>query len=107
MEENLFQNLLSENIRKRHVELEKEIGEKLPFVVETFKTKENKNKRIYKIEPAVTNGKILFNKHKVPLEALHQLEDFPNADHDDFPDCLEMLYEIAYESVGYKNYSQR
>ncbi len=54
--------------------------------------------RIQAISPHVNNGLILFNPaHTVLLE---QLRHFPEADHDDGPDALEMLWKLATSGAG-------
>jgi len=57
---------------------------------------ENKQKRIYTLEPKVKNRYILFNRN-LSSEFKGQLEAFPNpTSHDDGPDALEMLWAIVY-----------
>lgn len=48
----------------------------------------DKVERIGKLEPFVSNNWISFNQ-KLQHEAMNQMKQFPNGDHDDFPDCLE------------------
>ena len=53
----------------------------------------DKDLRIESLQPHVANGLILFNRnHKVLNQ---QLEYWPQADHDDGPDALEMLWQAA------------
>ncbi|MDD7908625.1 phage terminase large subunit [Pseudovibrio exalbescens] len=50
----------------------------------------DKNLRIERLQPPVAAGLIRFNKaHQTLIE---QLQQWPNAAHDDGPDCLEMLW---------------
>jgi predicted phage terminase large subunit-like protein len=52
-----------------------------------------KEVRIMGLQMHVQNGLILFDpRHTLLLE---QLQNYPMADHDDGPDCLEMLWQIA------------
>lgn len=44
--------------------------------------------RISMLEPFISNNWISFNR-KLSHEAINQMKQFPNGDHDDFPDCLE------------------
>ncbi len=49
--------------------------------------------RIESLQPHCANGLIRFNPNHATL--LQQLRHFPNADHDDGPDALEMLWRIS------------
>jgi predicted phage terminase large subunit-like protein len=95
VEINLYRNLLQPNIldeQKRQKEkLKKEV--KIPFY--EFEAVENKEKRIYTIEPKVTHGWILFNR-TLSQEFMNQLLAFPRGDHDDAPDALEMLWSLMH-----------
>jgi len=53
----------------------------------------DKDLRIESLEPHVTNGLILFHRNHKTLN--QQLEYWPQADHDDGPDALEMLWQAA------------
>lgn len=94
VETNLYRNLLLPNMvaeRKRREEERKSVL-KLPFY--DIEQVENKEKRIYTLEPKVTHGWILFNR-ALDQEFINQLEAFPHADHDDGPDALEMLWGLV------------
>jgi predicted phage terminase large subunit-like protein len=95
VETNLFRNLLLKNIQDEKNRLEKE--RKAPVSVKFYDIElhENKEKRIYSLEPRVFHGWILFNKKKVSPEFMNQLYDFPKGVHDDGPDCLEMLWGLV------------
>ncbi len=94
IETNLYRELLIPNMqdeRKRRQEItKKEI--KVPFydVVQT----ENKEKRIYTLEPKITHGHIIFNR-ALSTTCMRMFEMFPKGDHDDAPDCLEMLWSLV------------
>lgn len=94
VETNLYRNLLLPNIleerKRRGKELKKII--KLPFY--DIDNVDNKEKRIFTLEPKVSHGWILFNR-TLPQEFISQIEDFPHADHDDGPDSLEMLWGLV------------
>jgi len=95
VEYNLYRNLLTENLkaeRNRREKIQKKII-RLPFYDIT--QDENKEKRIYTLEPKVTHGWILFNK-TLSNEFYDQLFEFPKADHDDCPDALEMLWSLVH-----------
>ena len=53
--------------------------------------------RIEGLQPHVANGLILFNRNHRTL--LQQLRDWPEAQHDDGPDALEMLWQIALRGM--------
>jgi hypothetical protein len=95
VETNLYRNLLLPNIvaAKKRIEEQRKKIIKLPLY--DIETTENKEKRIYTLEPKVTNGYILFNR-ALSQEFVNQFEDFPKVDHDDCCDALEMLYALVH-----------
>lgn len=95
VETNLFRELLSENLvaeRKRIEEKTKKVC-KIPFY--DVEQVENKEKRIYTLEPKVTHGWILFNRALDPT-FMRQIEAYPYVDHDDGPDSLEILWNLIH-----------
>lgn len=59
----------------------------------------DKNLRIARLQPPVAAG--LIQLHSTQLTLINQLQQWPNADHDDGPDCLDMLNEgILKYAVG-------
>lgn len=94
VETNLYRNLLLPNLQAERASLEREHKKviKLPFY--DVETVENKEKRIYTLEPKITNGWILLNRNLSP-EFFNQLDEFPKADHDDCPDAMEMLWGMV------------
>ncbi|MGB0218313.1 MAG: phage terminase large subunit [Sinimarinibacterium flocculans] len=56
-------------------------------------TTRDKELAIESLQPHVANGLILFNRNHRTLN--QQLEYWPQADHDDGPDALEMLWQAA------------
>lgn len=95
VETNLYRNLLMPNItdekKRRESEFKKAISIRFYDVEQT----DNKEKRIYTLEPKVHHGHILFNKNGISQEFMGQLYDFPKANHDDCPDSLEMLWSLV------------
>ena len=73
----------------------KEKGKRIDIKFYDIDLHDNKEKRIYSLEPKVFHGHILFNKDKVSTEFMNQLYDFPKAVHDDCPDALEMLWGLV------------
>jgi hypothetical protein len=94
IETNLYRNLLMPNVAAEKLRWEKETRQKARFRAYEIETVENKEKRIYSVEPMVSNGLILFNR-ALHQDFISQLEDFPFGDHDDGPDALEMLWSLA------------
>lgn len=58
----------------------------------------DKNLRIERLQPPVKGGLIRF--HKSQSTMIDQLQQWPNAAHDDGPDCLEMLWTNGLERTG-------
>ena len=93
VETNLFRNLLLPNIQAERKRMEEKHGPiKLP--VYDVENVENKEKRIYTLEPKVTHGWILFNR-ALSQEFMNQVIPYPAVDHDDAPDALHMLWELV------------
>lgn len=93
VESNLYRNLLLPNIVAARNEIEKETKKLIKLPLYDIETVENKEKRIYSLEPKVTNGYVLLNRG-LSQEFFNQLDEFPKADHDDCPDTLEMLWSM-------------
>lgn len=95
VETNLYRDLLIPNMnderRRREQETKKQI--RVPFydVVNIAK----KEERIFTLEPKVTHGHIVFNRG-LSETFKRQMDLFPKGDHDDGPDCLEMLYGVVH-----------
>lgn len=58
----------------------------------------DKDLRIERLQPPAAAGLIRFNANHTTL--IDQLQQWPNADHDDGPDCLDMLYQHAVKYGG-------
>ncbi len=58
----------------------------------------DKDLRIESIQPHCANGLIRFSRKLKVL--IQQLKHWPEADHDDGPDALEMLYKLAVSGAG-------
>jgi predicted phage terminase large subunit-like protein len=95
VETNLYRGLLLPNILDEKARREKaDKGKKIDLAFYEIEQTDNKEKRIFTLEPRVDTGLILFNR-ALPIEFMNQLEDFPHADHDDGPDALEMLWGLV------------
>lgn len=94
IETNLYRELLLPNLqderKRRQEKTKKEI--KVPFydVVQT----ENKEARIYTLEPKVTHGYIVFNR-ALSQTFMRMFEQFPKGDHDDAPDVTEIIWNLV------------
>ena len=97
VEENLFKNLLSDNIRKEQAEINRKLSPKDHVKLPIFRINqvENKEKRIYTLEPKVNYGQILFEKNNLSQTFWDQVFNFPKGDQCDALDALEMLYSLA------------
>ena len=60
-------------------------------------TSSDKALRIESLQPHVANGVILLHRNHRTL--IEQLSHWPEADHDDGPDCLEMLWTLARQGI--------
>lgn len=93
VETNLYRNLLLPNIAAAKKRIETDLKKKVHLAFYDIENGENKEKRIFTLEPKITNGWILLNR-ALGQEFVTQLEDFPHGDHDDGPDALEMLWRL-------------
>jgi len=89
VEANAFQELLCNDL----AEESKRQGIMLPVspIVNTTK----KEIRIRRLGPYLARKNIRFRRTPGTMMLVHQLMDFPNADHDDGPDALEMALRMA------------
>ena len=94
VETNLFRDLLIPNMnderRRRETELKKTI--KVPFY--DIVNVDNKEKRIFTLEPKTTHGKLVFNR-ALSETFKRQFELFPKGDFDDAVDATHMLWELV------------
>lgn len=60
----------------------------------------DKDLRIERLQPPIKAGLIRLNTNQQVL--IDQLQQWPNADHDDGPDCLDMLWQngLTYAGIG-------
>lgn len=94
VETNLYRNLLLPNIITERTRREQEEKKAIQLAFYDIENVDKKEKRIYTLEPKVSHGWILFNR-ALSQEFIGQLEAFPNGDHDDGPDNLEMLWGLV------------
>ena len=91
-----FQAFFAEELIKRSAAR----GVPVPVVPVTPNT--DKALRIETLQPHVANG--LIRLHPGQTELLSQLRHWPMADHDDGPDALEMLWQVALEGAMAMDY---
>jgi predicted phage terminase large subunit-like protein len=58
----------------------------------------DKNLRIERLQPPIAAG--LIRLHPTQTTLIDQLQQWPNADHDDGPDCLDMLWQNTLHYTG-------
>lgn len=99
VETNLYRDLLMTNIadeKKRREEerrLRKADAKAIEVTFYECENRENKRARIFRLEPKVKHGHILFNK-TLSHDFMQMFKDFGpgKVDHDDAPDAVEMLW---------------
>jgi len=95
VETNLYRDLMLPNLEAERklwqAKLKKEVS--VPFY--DIQNVDNKEKRIYTLEPKVSHGWILFNR-TLSETFMRQVVAFPHGDHDDGPDALEMLWGLVH-----------
>lgn len=94
VEVNLFRNLMMPNIEAERRRQEKASGKPMKVSFYDIENVENKEKRIYTLEPKVTHGWILFNR-SLSQTFMRMMEAYPHVDHDDGPDALHMLWGLV------------
>lgn len=94
VETNMYRDLLLKDIVEERRRREEKIKKKIRIPFYDIVNTENKEKRIYRLEPKVQHGWILFNRD-LSAEFQNQLLDYPYVDHDDCLDALEMLYMLV------------
>jgi predicted phage terminase large subunit-like protein len=94
VETNLYKNLLTQNIIDEKKRREKEFKKSISIRFVDVEQTENKEKRIYSLEPKIPHGWILFNR-ALSQEFMGQLYDFPKGNNDDGPDCLEIVWGLV------------
>lgn len=94
VEETQFQEFFKDEAVRRA----QERGVFLPTEPEGYKPLTDKMLRIQRLQPHVKNGILRFSrKHKTLTD---QMLNFPQGDHDDGPDALEMAFSLAEEIAG-------
>lgn len=87
IEANGFQRLIARNFRRMQAE-RRDAGLWCALAVTEDTSSTNKEDRIASLEPATSNGWLLFNE-AIPVMVFQQFDNFPSGDHDDAPDAVE------------------
>lgn len=100
IEDNLYRNILetvfvAERKRRQAKAGVDQDDPRFRVAIHEVRNTENKNVRIYGVEPRVTNGFIVFNRALEHSVFMEQLTKHPRGEHDDGPDALEMLWNLA------------
>lgn len=95
VESDQFQELLKPEIEGSGVE------ENMMCPIEEITTGNvNKQMRIRRMGPWINRGRVLFRRGSPGTQLMvKQLQEFPNGDHDDGPDCLEMATRRVLQLV--------
>ncbi len=75
----------------------------IPFPGVPVEPDTDKDLRIISLQPHVSNGLIRLHHNQTTMR--EQLQFYPEADHDDGPDALEMLWQIAKQYGGEWEYT--
>ena len=95
-EENLFRDLYRDHIEKISETWEHDHGKRLRLPAKSIYNKIDKEQRIYSLEPKIAMAKIVINEHINP-DFMAQLHTYPNSDHNDGLDALDILWKTVYD----------
>ena len=101
-EENLFRDLYKDHLIKVGEDWNNEHGTNISLPAVSIYNRVDKEQRIYSLEPHVSMAKIIINKHINP-DFMAQLSTYPNSDHNDGLDAVEILWQIACKRIGFRN----
>ena len=91
-EENLFRDLYKGTIKSVGESWNRKYDTDLKLPTISIWNSQEKEQRIYALEPKVSMAKIVFNKHINP-DFIAQIETYPNSDHNDGLDSLQILWQ--------------
>jgi predicted phage terminase large subunit-like protein len=95
VEANQFQQLLAEDIQRQADQ------RRIMMPLYTLNNQVNKLVRIRRLTPLLSQGRMRFKGDSPGARLMvEQLRDFPNGDHDDGPDALEMAVRLAGELLA-------
>ncbi len=94
-EVNQFQELLAENFDEALRESD------ISIPIEKIDNRVHKALRIRRLSPLLAQRRLRFRAGSAgAIQCVEQLRDFPNGDHDDGPDSLEMATRMAMDMTG-------
>ena len=94
VEKNLYRDLYIPYMRELLDKYNKAHDLKIDLPITSVYAQEKKEQRIYSLEPAITTGKIMFDKY-LAEDFITQLKDYPNCDRNDGLDALEILMKVS------------
>lgn len=97
VEANQFQTLIARELKARAE------ARAVGVTVKEVQNRTDKMLRIQSLEPFIKTGKVRFSRRH--RELLDQLRHFPRGRHDDGPDALEMLYQLASNHVDWDRFN--
>ena len=103
-EENLFRDLYKDHLEKVGEEWNSDHGVNLKLPAVSIYNSVDKEQRIYSLEPHFAMAKIIINKHINP-DFIAQLSTYPNADHNDGLDAIEILWQIVGKRAGFRSHA--
>lgn len=99
-EENLFRDVYKGTIDLVGKEWNKKYSSDIKLPTHSIWNSVKKEERIYGLEPHIHMAKIIINKHANP-KFLTQLETYPNSDHNDGLDAVQILWQ-GIHSKGFR-----
>lgn len=96
VEANAFQELIAPEISR----VAAESGRTVPLPLYTIQNNVNKEMRIGRLGPYLSRREFRFKSTASNRLLVEQLKEFPNGDHDDGPDTLEMAIRLGIELSG-------
>lgn len=98
IEANAFQELIGPEISR----VAAEDGNMIPLPLYMIQNSINKELRIGRLGPYLARKELMFKNTPSNRLLVHQLKEFPNGQHDDGPDALEMAIRLGLELQGEK-----
>lgn len=96
VESNTFQELIGPEISR----VAAESGNMVPMPLYMIQNTVNKELRIGRLGPYLARKELMFKSTPSNRLLVHQLKEFPNGQHDDGPDALEMAIRLGLELQG-------
>jgi predicted phage terminase large subunit-like protein len=96
VEANTFQELIGPEISR----VAAEQGNMIPMPLYMINNTINKELRIGRLGPYLSRKELMFKSTPSNRLLVAQLKEFPNGDHDDGPDALEMAIRLGLELSG-------